>query len=138
MRVSFEKMAMDLARAAALRSEDMHKKVGCAIFNNEGRLLSIGYNGLQPKQTQPNSFWLDRDLRRKYIIHAETNALACINRYDNPYMLATTLLPCSSCAMNIVSHGIKNILYDEDYKREKDAIDIFKFHKINFKRYIDE
>ena len=103
MRISFEEMAIKFAKDAALRSEDPHKQVGCSILNKEGRVLSIGYNGLLAKQKEDKSFWSNREERRKYVIHAEINALACISRYDNPYAIVSTLLPCSNCAINILS-----------------------------------
>jgi dCMP deaminase len=134
-RISFEKMAMNFAIQAAQRSEDLYKKVGACILNKDGRILSIGYNGLLPKQKLPKSFWDNRDSRRAYMIHAETNALSCITRYDNPFLLASTLLPCSSCATNIASYGIKKIIYIEDYAKDKSAIDIFKFYNIQLFRY---
>jgi dCMP deaminase len=134
-RISFKQMAINFAINASLRSEDKHKKVGCAILNKEGRLLSIGYNGLLPKQKIKNDFWNDRDYRRKYIIHAEINALSCITRYDNPYLLACTLLPCSNCASNIVSNGIKEVLYVDEYIPDQNAHDIFDFYKIKLTKF---
>lgn len=134
MRISFEDMAIEIAKISSLRSEDQHKKVGCSIINQEGRLLSIGYNGLQAKQNINDSFWNDREQRRAYVIHAETNALSCITRYDKPYLLASTLLPCSCCAMNIASYGIKKVIYLEDYDRDQKSIDIFKFYNIELKK----
>ena len=134
-RISFNEMAINFAINASLRSEDKYKKVGCAILNKEGRLLSIGYNGLLPKQKIKNDFWSDRDHRRKYIIHAETNALSCITRYDNPYLLACTLLPCSNCASNIASNGIKEALYIDEYAPDQNAHDIFNFYKIKLNKF---
>jgi dCMP deaminase len=135
MRISFEEMAIKFAKDAALRSEDPHKQVGCSILNKEGRLLSIGYNGLLPKQEVPSGFWGNRDERRKYVIHAETNALACISRYEEPHILACTLLPCPSCAINIISHGIKKVIYTEEYERDNLAHEIFDFYKVKLIRY---
>lgn len=135
MRISFEDMAVKFAVDASLRSEDPHKKVGCSILNNEGRLLSIGYNGLLPKQKVSKSFWANRDERRKYVIHAETNALACISRYDKPYILACTLLPCSSCAINIASYGIKYVYYIEEYHKDQLAHEIFDFYNIKINKF---
>lgn len=134
-RSSFREIAINIAKAVSSRSEDLYKKVGCCILDKEGRILSVGYNGLQPKQKIKQKFWTDREDRRKYIIHAETNALSSIARCDKPYLLASTLLPCSCCAMNIASYGIKEVLYSEDYDKDLSAIDIFKFYKINLIRY---
>jgi dCMP deaminase len=129
-RISFEELAINIATECAKRSEDLHKKVGCCILNKEGRVLSTGYNGLLPKVNMDESFWLDRDLRRKYVIHAEINALSRIKREEEPYILATTLLPCSACASNIASYGIKKVIYKEDYHMDKGSFDIFNFYKI--------
>jgi len=129
-RISFEKMAMELAIAASKRSEDPYKKVGCSILDKEGRVMSIGYNGLQPKQKITDSFWEDRAARRKYIIHAETNALSYIKRSEFPHLLASTLLPCACCAMNIASYGIKKVIFLEDYDLDQEAKIIFSFYNI--------
>lgn len=140
MRISFEEMAINIADVVKERSEDPYKKVGACILNKEGRVLSIGYNGLLSKQKVKNKFWENRDKRRKFIIHAEINALASISRYDNPYVLASSLLPCSTCAINICAHGIKNVFYSEEYNKDILAYEIFDFYKvklkkINFKNY---
>lgn len=132
---TFNDLAMDFAAQASKKSEDPHRKVGCSIINKEGRLLSIGYNGVQPKQVLDKNFWSNRDKRRVFVIHAEANALSCITRYQEPFLLASTLLPCSACAINIASHGIKTVLYSEEYSLDKKAHDIFSFYKIKLIRY---
>lgn len=129
-RISFDELALNIAIECAKRSEDLHMKVGCCILNKEGRVLSTGYNGLLQNIDMDKSFWLDRDLRRKYIIHAEINALSRIKREEEPHVLATTLLPCSSCALNIASYGIKKVIYKGDYDLDKGCFDIFNFYKI--------
>jgi len=129
-RISFEELAFNVASECSKRSEDLHQKVGCSILNKEGRILSTGYNGLLPKINMDKSFWLDRDLRRKYVIHAEINALSRIKMEEEPYLLATTLLPCSACALNIASYRIKKVIYREDYHNDKGCFDIFNFYKI--------
>jgi len=134
-RMSFEDMAMNLALVVSQRSEDPYQKVGVCILDKNGRVLSLGYNGIRPKDERDNDFWNDRDNRRKYIIHAETNALSCITRYDHPYILASTLLPCSCCAINIASYGIEKVIYLEDYKNDQSAYEILKFHNIKLKKY---
>lgn len=129
-RISFDQMALNIALEASKRSEDIYKKVGCCILDNEGRILSTGYNGLIPKFNVDESFWRDRDYRRKFMIHAEINALSRINRDQKPYSLASTLLPCSSCASNIASYNIKKVIYNEDYYLDDGAKDIFNFYNI--------
>jgi len=129
-RPSFDKIALETATIWSKRSEDLYQKVGACILDKDGRVLSIGYNGLSPKLTKPASFWKDRDNRRNYIIHAEINALSLVKRQDEPYLIAVNLLPCSHCALNIACYGIKKVVYSKDYERDQKAKDIFKFYDI--------
>jgi dCMP deaminase len=134
-RKSFIDAAMDTAVSWSLRSEDSFKKVGCCILNKKGRVLSVGYNGLPSKFKPSRGFWSNRDLRRKFILHAEINALSLLKLNDEPYILVSTLLPCSSCATSIIAHGIKNVVYLEKYNLDQNALDIFKFYGINLSKY---
>lgn len=134
-RSSFLKSAIDTAKIWSLRSEDPHRKVGACILNKEGRVLSVGYNGLPPKFKTPRSFWLNREKRRQYVIHAEINALSLIKRSDCPDLIAITLLPCSACASSIISYGINKVAYIDDYELDKNSLDIFKFFGINVFKY---
>jgi len=134
-RPSFEEIALETAKIWSLRSEDPYKKVGACILNEEGRVLSIGYNGLPTKFNLKKGFWEDRDKRRRYMIHAEINALSLIKKSDKPYLLACTLLPCSSCATSIISYGIKKVIYSEEYHLDKNSLDIFMFYGVQLKKY---
>ena len=128
-RISWEKYAMKIAETAALRSEDPYQKVGACVLDKDNRIVGVGYNGLAAGKNPPNGFWDDRDLRRKYMIHAETNALSLVDR-GQAVTLACTLLPCGSCATQIAAHGIKKVLYGEVYKRDLSSLDIFHFYGI--------
>lgn len=130
-RLSFLSAALETAKIWASRSEDLHKKVGACVLNKEGRVLSVGYNGLVSKLVVDDNFWENRDSRRDYVIHAEVNALALIKKQDEPYLIATTLLPCSHCATNIACYGIKTVVYTEEYDKDQKAKDIFKFYGID-------
>ncbi len=133
MRISWEEHAMNLAVGASLRSEDPYQKVGACILDHDNDVLAVAYNGLVSGLNVPKEFWKDRDKRRPYMIHAEANALARIRRGEGS-LIACTLLPCSSCAMNIVAHGIKKVLYKEVYHRDTSSLDIFKFYEISCKQ----
>ena len=129
-RISFIEAAIETARIWSSRSEDPYKKVGVCILNKDGRVLSVGYNGLLPKFKINEDFFSDRDNRRKYMIHAEINALSLVKRGDQPHLLASTLLPCSNCATNIVAYGVKSVVYSEEYEKDCIAKEIFKFYNI--------
>lgn len=127
-------MAIKTAKLWSERSEDPYKKVGACVLDKNGRVLSVGYNGVAPKFTLNKKFWSDRDNRRPFMIHAEANALALVKRSQDPYILGVTLLPCSSCATNIASYGIKYVVYQEEYEKDLSSKKIFNFYKIKLIR----
>jgi len=134
-RKSFIDCAVETAKVWSQRSEDPFRKVGACIINSNGRVLSVGYNGLPSKFLTGEGFWQDREKRRMYMIHAEVNALSILKLRDDPYLIATTLLPCSSCASLIAAHGIKEVVYLEEYNLDKRSLDIFNLFGINVYKY---
>lgn len=109
-RLSIPEYAVALAQTAAKRSEDQHRKVGCALVRNNHTVASLGYNGAPPGVELD---WSDRDARRRSVIHAEANAL----RYVQPgecYLMATTLMPCPQCILQASAYGITEIYYLEE------------------------
>ena len=129
-RPSWEEYAMSLAEVAATRSEDPYVNVGACVLDKNYRVVGMGYNGLATNKNVTAVFWHDRDERRKYMIHAEPNALFHVKRGEGE-LLACTLLPCSSCATLIAGHGIKRVIYKELYKRDTSALEIFEFYNIS-------
>jgi dCMP deaminase len=128
-RISWEEYALRIAQAAALRSEDRYVQVGATALDYSNRVIGVAYNGLGSGITAPESFWEDRDKRRPYMIHAEINLLSLIKR-DECKLLACTLLPCSCCAAAIVANGIKKVVYKDEYFRDNQSLEIFKFNGI--------
>jgi len=125
---------MLLAFAAAKRSEDPYRKVGACALNKDKMVVGLGYNGLASGKDAPPSFWEDRDYRRKFMIHAETNCLSLCKKGEVD-LLAVTLLPCSYCATMIASYGVKEILYHEEYENDQAAKKIFNFYNINMLKF---
>ena len=132
-RISWEEYALRIAEVASLRSEDRFVKVGACALDNSNRVIGVAYNGLGSGVNVPDEFWEDRDKRRPYMIHAEVNLLSLIKREDCN-LLACTLLPCSSCASAIVAHGIKKVVYKDEYFRDNLALEIFRFNDIECKQ----
>lgn len=132
-RLSWEEYAIKIAEIAALRSEDPFKKVGACALDFDNRVIGVAYNGLATGKNVDNSFWLDRNERRPYMIHAEANLLSLIKRGECN-LLACTLLPCSNCATMIAAYGIKKVIYSELYDKDMKAIDIFEFYGIEYKK----
>ena len=134
MRDKFILMAKNIAYKVAENSQDPHKKVGAVILAKNGRVLSVGYNGLIEGKNPSKGFWENRDFRRPFIIHAEVNAFSCISRYDEPFLIYVTLLPCGHCANLIACYGIKNVVYSEEYASDTSAKKIFKYYNISCKK----
>jgi dCMP deaminase len=119
-KISWEQYALELAKVASLRSSDPWKKVGCCLLRHDNTVASLGYNGFPSGVSE---FWEDRDERRKFVVHAEANAL----RYVKPgecRLIAITLLPCNDCFKTICSYGIKEIVYSEVYQRDNTTLEL--------------
>ena len=128
-RLNWHEYALRIAEVAALRSEDPYKKVGACALDYDHRVIGVAYNGLASGKNVEQEFWKDRDYRRTYMIHAETNLLSLFER-GKCKILACTLLPCSACATLIAAHGIKRVIYKENYNRDEASKKIFNFYDI--------
>lgn len=129
-RLTWQQYALEIAKVASLRSEDPYMQVGACALDYDNRVIGVAYNGLAQGKEVDEAFWEDRDARRPFMIHAEANLLSLFER-NKCKILACTLLPCSSCATLIASHGIKQVIYRENYNRDEAAKEIFKFYNID-------
>lgn len=128
-RISWDEHALLLAWAATLRSEDPYMKVGACALGLHHEVLGVAYNGLAPGKIVESEFWVDRNKRRPFMIHAEANLLARIKR-NEAHTIGVTLQPCSCCAQSIVAHGVKRVVYTEKYDFDKGGLDILKFYDV--------
>lgn len=120
--LSWEQYALKLAEVASLKSKDPYVKVGCCLLRHDHSVASLGFNGFP---TSMEEDWSDRDERRKYVVHSETNAL----RYTKPnecYLAAVTLLPCNDCLKSLASYGIKTIVYRDVYQQDPSTKELAK------------
>ena len=135
-RISWDAYALQLAEVASRRSEDPHQQVGACALDHDHRVIGVAYNGLAPGKDVDQSFWLDRDARRPFVIHAETNLLALITR-GMCKTVACTLLPCAACATSIAAHGVQRVVFRDVYQRDTSAFKIFKFYDIECKQLLE-
>lgn len=131
-RISKIEYGLLIAYSASLRSEDPHTKVGCAVQNKEERIIAIGYNGLKEKQVLHFSAEDNRNKKRNFFIHAETNALSLIKKGDASTIYLTHS-PCISCCHNIAAHGINKVIFLNEYSDEYK--EILKSYEINYLHY---
>lgn len=113
-RISFDEYAINLAIQASSRSEDMYRKVGAVALNKENGVIAIAYNGTPSGYVMPEDLASDRDRRRPFMIHAETNLCALFKRGEVE-TVAVTCCPCSDCFRNLIASGVKRVIYKDDY-----------------------
>lgn len=121
-RLNWPEYAMELAKAASLRSEDPYRKVGACILRYDNTVAAIGYNGAPPG-VEIN--WEDRDERRRRVSHAESAALRYIKPHEGK-LIAVTLRPCSECIKNIAMYGIKEVYFHDTYDRDDFSVGLAK------------
>ena len=121
-RISIPQYAMALAQVASLRSEDPFRKVGAVAIDHANRVIGTAYNGLAPGFNADAEFWVDREARQKFMLHAEVNLCSLFTR-GTVKLVAVTTKPCTSCMQMLCAYGIREIYYRDDYAgSEADAL----------------
>lgn len=131
-KLSWEEYALKIAEVAALRSADPYIQVGACLLRHDNSIAGAGFNGFPAGMAED---WSNREERRKYVCHAEVNAL----RYVRPgecKLIATTLLPCNDCLKQIAAFSIPLIVYKDIYQRDDSTLELaekfgIKLVKIN-------
>jgi dCMP deaminase len=118
--MNWNEYALDIACAVAGKSKDPWRKVGACLVRNDNSIASVGYNGFPAGMRED---WEDRDKRRKFVVHAEQNALRYI-KPDECRLIAVTLLPCNDCLKAIASYGIKEIVYRDTYDLDETTLEL--------------
>lgn len=112
MRPNWKAYAVDLAEVAAKRSEDPYVQIGAVVLRPDRSVAGVGYNGAPPGI---DIDWSDRDERRRYVIHAETNALRyCTTEEVRGGLLAVSHVPCPQCLVNVAAYGIRQVVYRQE------------------------
>lgn len=126
---------LNLAKEISTWSKDPSTKVGAVVVGDRDQIISQGYNGFPRGFNDSEEIYSNKQLKYKYIIHAEANAIYNA-LYNGAYVEGATIyvhgLPvCSECAKAIVQSGITRVVYDSEPKERwiqscSDAMDIFK------------
>jgi dCMP deaminase len=133
-RPSIEQYAMSLAYVASTRSEDPYNKVGAVALTLDNRVIATAYNGLPSKFKALPGFFDDRDNRLKFMIHAEQNLCSLIKRNEAAW-IAITMMPCPSCMMLLIAHGIRDIYFNRIYERAKgESIEVANMFGVNLRQ----
>lgn len=122
MRPTLDETYMAVAEVMAKRATCARRSVGAAITDQNGYILSTGYNG------QPSGFehCIDKNCEGANCpsgtgldlcdsLHAEQNAIARLKEPFSASTLYCTTAPCISCTKLALATGIKRIVFKEDY-----------------------
>ena len=107
---------MDLAKQVSTWSKDPSKKIGAVVVGSKRQILSTGYNGFPRGIEDTGERLNDRDLKYKYVVHAEMNAIYNATytgtSLDGASMYVYGLPICHECAKGIIQVGIKEVFID--------------------------
>jgi dCMP deaminase len=125
-RISKIEYAMRIAEAAACRSEDPFYQVGAAAMSEDGRIIATGYNGLPPGVQASPSWWNDKEKRKPYVLHAETNLCSMFKRGE-VQAVCVTLMPCPDCMRVLAAHGVKEVYFRKHHEASHDSVGLAQF-----------
>ncbi len=132
-RPHWDEIWMDFAHSIARRSYDPRYRVGAVVVTDENtQVLAVGYNGNY--SGGPNEVE-SPEPGNSGMIHAEINALLKCD-YNNVLkkIMYVTLSPCRMCAKAMVNGGIKEVVYDEEY-RDTSGLDLLRSAGVEVRRY---
>lgn len=104
---------LNLAKEVSTWSKDPSRKIGAVAVGSKGQILSQGYNGF-PRGINDTIIRYDsRELKYKYVVHAEMNVIYNATfsgvSLDGATLYVYGLPVCSECAKGIIQVGIKEV-----------------------------
>lgn len=126
VRISKIEYAMRIAEAAACRSEDPFYQVGASAMSEDGRIVATGYNGLPPGVQASPTWWNDKEKRKPFVLHAETNLCSMFKRGE-VQAVCVTLMPCPDCMRVLAAHGVKKVYFRKHHEASHDSVGLAQF-----------
>ncbi len=119
-----DQLWLEIVNRFSLQSRCKRRQVGAILVDRFGHLFAQGWNSA-PKGSScedcprcKESVLTGQNLEQAICVHAEINAIAHAARAGNATDQSTlycTTLPCAECAKAIVSAGIIEVIYMDDY-----------------------
>lgn len=105
---------LKLAEHIGTWSKDPSRQVGAVAIGSKGQVLAQGYNGFPRGILDSKTRYNNRELKYKYVVHAEQNVVynASYNgvSLDGATLYVTGLPVCSECAKGLIQVGIKRVV----------------------------
>lgn len=105
---------LELAEQVSSWSKDPSRQIGAVAVGTKGQVLAQGYNGF-PRGIKDSSLrYNDREMKYKFVVHAEQNVIynATYNgvSLDGATLYVWGLPVCSDCAKGVIQTGIKRVV----------------------------
>tara|TARA_B100001094_G_scaffold234617_1_gene229598 strand:+ start:3792 stop:4205 length:414 start_codon:yes stop_codon:yes gene_type:complete len=105
---------MNVAKEVASWSKDPSKKIGC-IAVKDRRTIATGFNGFPRGISDMQERLEDRDLKYRYVVHAEMNCIYNASYHgvslDGSTFYIYGLPVCSECGKGIIQVGAKRVVW---------------------------
>ncbi len=126
--LTWDEYFMLLAINSSMRSKDPKTQVGACIVKDK-HILSLGYNGTPPGITDDEMPWDSlgeqtndfMNIKNTFVVHAEANSILSYNGDKKDLKDAdiyVTLFPCLECTKQIITVGIKRVIYLNMYSKQ--------------------
>jgi dCMP deaminase len=111
MNTKWDKRFLELAKHVSHWSKDPSTKVG-AVITRDKKVVGIGYNGFATGINDSDERLHNRELKYRYVIHAEVNSILNSNGpVDGCTLFTYPLSPCEGCMKMVIQAGIKRVVY---------------------------
>ena len=104
---------LKIAETVALKSKDPSSKMGCAIVDQDKRVVSLGYNGMIQGADESKMTLSERPMKYYFVIHSEMNALLYAKRDLTGCTVYNRVATCENCLKHCLQAGIKRFVYRE-------------------------
>lgn len=127
---------LGMAKYISSASKDPSTKVGAVLVGENNLIVGLGYNGF-PRGVEDSEERLHtRDLKYKFVVHAEVNAIIMAGnkaRGASMYVWPSFMIPCicHDCCKTAIQAGVAEVVgyQPEDLSRAerwKDSIEVAK------------
>lgn len=121
---------LSLSEEVSSWSKDPSTKVGCVIIDDYGRPVSFGYNGFAKGVDDSGARLQNREVKLKYTIHAENNAILSSSKQLDGCTVYITHPPCIHCLSQMKQCRIVRVVCPKpsaDFSSRWDVSEIVDF-----------
>ena len=105
----WDKRFLELVDHVASWSKDT-TKVGAVIVNDKRQIVGLGYNGFPRGVNDTPERYNDKQLKYRFVVHAEANAILNANSSVADCAVYTNVFTCNECAKLVIQSGISRVI----------------------------